>query len=731
MPRTPSRRRCHPPRAHRAASPAPASPPTPPTASPSPPASSPTPSTPISTPTKNPSTPPRPSPTKTSPANPSPPSPSISTSTPSVPNPPSPAKPTSAAASATTNPKTSTHHEKRGSITISHIDADSYGDLTSALHFIAPDDGNAEDHTVAEIPLPHPLAPNDSITFHLAFHDQFPLSVARNGYKRDFIMGGQWYPKPGVFWHGAWNCHQYHATTEFFSDFATFNVSPHPPPPLRRRSHRRPHRRIHQRHPDSTKTLSFYGEDIGDFALAASPNFTVTDGIFLSSLGPVQIHVLALAAHPKAGPRYLDIIQKTMAQFDQTLRPLSLQNRHRHRPRTRLRDGRHGVPHPLHRRHLLVRAHLHHRAHRRARVRPPVLVRHGRHQRVRRRLARRRHQLLHRSQSPRRHPRPRQLRPRPPLRQRRRLRASALRIPRQARLRPRHPLGLQVPQRHLLRRHHLRQIRHAPRNPRRHHRPRHHGRSHAHLLPALPLHPPHHRRLPPHHRRSRHRPRQSHRHSPRQSQPNHRITRTPSISTEPTDSLIVHSAVGEDRRVSYVPADQLSSQRTPATEPERPPLCPTPTLSDHPTPHRIRLPRLRHRPRHQLHPPPLLQSGRLRNPDPRLRRRQRSPPPPSSGGSPNPKTKRRSNTSPPSTSTAKATSSSPSPSKSSSTTAPASASTGTASTAGPNSSTPATQKSSPPRSTPTTPSSSTPTSSTTATPQNRTPSQPANSPTSG
>ncbi len=38
-------------------------------------------------------------------------------------------------------------------------------------------------------------------------------------------------------------------------------------------------------------------------------------------LGPVKIHVLALAAHPKAGPRYLDIIQKTMAQFDHRYGP--------------------------------------------------------------------------------------------------------------------------------------------------------------------------------------------------------------------------------------------------------------------------------------------------------------------------------------------------------------------------------------------------------------------------
>ena len=32
--------------------------------------------------------------------------------------------------------------EKQGSIIISHIDADGYGDLTAAMHFIAPDDGN-------------------------------------------------------------------------------------------------------------------------------------------------------------------------------------------------------------------------------------------------------------------------------------------------------------------------------------------------------------------------------------------------------------------------------------------------------------------------------------------------------------------------------------------------------------------------------------------------------------
>jgi hypothetical protein len=221
--------------------------------------------------------------------------------------------------------------EKRGSITISHIDAHipcepngckdaiSFGDLTPMLHFIAPDDGNALDHTVVEVRLPRPLLPGVSIAFNITFHDQFPLSIARNGYKRDFLMGGQWYPKPGVFWHGAWNCHQYHATTEFFSDFATFNVRLTLPRNYILGASGVP--TGNQVNPDNTQTLSFAGEDIGDFAWAASPRFTVTDGTYLSSLGPVQVHVLALQSHPAAGQRYLQVIQRSLGEFERRFGP--------------------------------------------------------------------------------------------------------------------------------------------------------------------------------------------------------------------------------------------------------------------------------------------------------------------------------------------------------------------------------------------------------------------------
>lgn len=201
-----------------------------------------------------------------------------------------------------------------GGITISQMSADGYGDLTQQMQFTAPDDGNMADHTVMQVHLPRPVAPGATVRFHLTFHDKFPLSVARNGYKRDFIMGGQWFPKVGVFWHGAWNCHQYHSTTEFFADFGTFDVKLTVPDryivgasgvPLGE-----------QNNGNGTKTLHFYGEDIHDFAWAASPHFVVMEDTFQSSMGPVKLHGLVLQSHASLGRRYLRVLKGSMQKFN-------------------------------------------------------------------------------------------------------------------------------------------------------------------------------------------------------------------------------------------------------------------------------------------------------------------------------------------------------------------------------------------------------------------------------
>src|SRR5208283_5319053 len=111
-----------------------------------------------------------------------------------------------------------------GSSEVTSLEVVGMGDMTKQIKFISPDDGNPTDKTVFDIALPHPVQPGQDVVFKIKFRAVFPEVVARTGYKRTFLLAGQWFPKVGVWWNGAWNCHQFHAMTEFFADFGTYDV---------------------------------------------------------------------------------------------------------------------------------------------------------------------------------------------------------------------------------------------------------------------------------------------------------------------------------------------------------------------------------------------------------------------------------------------------------------------------------------------------------------------------
>lgn len=107
-------------------------------------------------------------------------------------------------------------------------------DLTRAIEFIHPDDDNADDRTVIRVPLASPVKPGGRLTIQIAFKTKFPEVYARTGYHGDFFLGGQWFPKLGVYERmgmryadakGAWNCHQFHANSEFYADFGSYHVN--------------------------------------------------------------------------------------------------------------------------------------------------------------------------------------------------------------------------------------------------------------------------------------------------------------------------------------------------------------------------------------------------------------------------------------------------------------------------------------------------------------------------
>jgi len=206
-----------------------------------------------------------------------------------------------------------------GAAEVKSLEVVGVDDLTSQLRFISPDDGNPDDHTVFQVKLPKPVPAGGQVQFKIVFHDQLPEVLARTGYKRDFIMGAQWFPKVGVWWQGTWNCHQFHRSTEFFAEFGTFEVKLTLPQNEVVGATGVEVSSIN--HPDGTKTVSFYGEDIHDFAWTTEPEYRVITDTFQGSMGAVKIRMLVQPGHMRSAPRYLHALKGTLDRFDKWYGP--------------------------------------------------------------------------------------------------------------------------------------------------------------------------------------------------------------------------------------------------------------------------------------------------------------------------------------------------------------------------------------------------------------------------
>jgi len=193
------------------------------------------------------------------------------------------------------------------------------GDFTSQLQFVHPDDDNKDDRTVVQVHLSKPILPDGYVQFKIKFHDQFPETLERTGWNRDFVLGGQWFPKVGVWWHGAWNCHQFHAYTEFFADFGVYDVKLTVPQyevvgagGIEVSS---------VNNPDGTKTVAYHAEDIHDFAWTASPHYLIYNDTFQGSMGPVKLRFMMQPAHWSQLGREVRVLKECMDRFERWYGP--------------------------------------------------------------------------------------------------------------------------------------------------------------------------------------------------------------------------------------------------------------------------------------------------------------------------------------------------------------------------------------------------------------------------
>ncbi|MGI9200494.1 MAG: M1 family metallopeptidase [Woeseiaceae bacterium] len=99
------------------------------------------------------------------------------------------------------------------------------GDAELSWQPIAPDDGNHLDRTLIEVQLDEPIAPGETVTLQVEWDGRLPAAAARTGGYGDFFFAAQWFPKiAGVKPEGEFNRHQFFGATEFFANFADYDV---------------------------------------------------------------------------------------------------------------------------------------------------------------------------------------------------------------------------------------------------------------------------------------------------------------------------------------------------------------------------------------------------------------------------------------------------------------------------------------------------------------------------
>ena len=189
-----------------------------------------------------------------------------------------------------------------------------WADLTGQSRFIAPDDGNARDRTVMMVPLGRTIGPDATLEAEVVWTSKIPRPFARTGYVGDYFFIAQWFPKLGVLEDRGWNTHQFHAATEFFSDFGVYDVSI----TLPRRFIVGASGREMQRgdNADGTTTHRFHGEDIHDFAWTASPDFIELSRRFQHpTLPPVEMRLLLQPEHQWQADRYFAAAAWTLKYY--------------------------------------------------------------------------------------------------------------------------------------------------------------------------------------------------------------------------------------------------------------------------------------------------------------------------------------------------------------------------------------------------------------------------------
>jgi len=168
--------------------------------------------------------------------------------------------------------------------------------------------------------LPRTVAPGESIGVEMAWTSKVPRTFARTGVVGNFYFVAQWFPKIGVLQESGWNCHQFHLTTEFFSDFGTYDVELTVPRGWPLGATGVETSTIDTA--DGRTTHRYYQEDVHDFAWTTSPDYVERRERFEHpTLPAVDMRLLLQPEHVAQADRHFAATRATLKSYGEWFGP--------------------------------------------------------------------------------------------------------------------------------------------------------------------------------------------------------------------------------------------------------------------------------------------------------------------------------------------------------------------------------------------------------------------------
>jgi hypothetical protein len=191
-------------------------------------------------------------------------------------------------------------------------------DLLARLRFIAPDDGNSADRTLASVALDRPVQPGESIRIDMKWLAHVPRPFDRTGVIGDYYFIAQWFPKIGVLTDDGWRARQFHMTTEYFADFGQYDVRLTVPSgwTVGATGQER------GRSDSDGLTVRFVADDVHDFAWTTSPDFIdLRQDFERPDRSPISLRLLLQKEHHRQADRHWAAIRLALERYGEWLGP--------------------------------------------------------------------------------------------------------------------------------------------------------------------------------------------------------------------------------------------------------------------------------------------------------------------------------------------------------------------------------------------------------------------------